>query len=177
MHSFCLPSPKHCQRRIFDENLVSLKEILGKHDNVILAGDLNIDELRPCSDSSKNHLSDIKDIFSLTNLIKEPTCFKSQNSTLLDLILTNRPRSFMKSQNFKTGLSVCHKLVCSILKASFKQLPPKKYRDQKHFDQKKFLHNLDSKLLQGDLYRNWDEPYEKLSEIFVDILNHHAPLK
>ena len=55
---------------------------------------LNIDE---CSDSSKNCLSDMKYIFSLTNFIKEPTCFKSQNSTLSDFILTNRPRSFMKS--------------------------------------------------------------------------------
>ena len=36
---------------------------------------------------------------------------------------------------------------------------------------------MDSKLLQGGLYRNCNEPYEKLSEILVDILNHHAPLK
>ena len=157
----------------------TLIKILGKYDNIILAGDLNIDELRPCSDSSKNHLPNMKDIFSPTNLIKEQTCFKSQSSTLLDFILANRPRSFMQSHNFETGLSDCHKLVCSILRASFKKLPPKiiKYRDQKHFDQKKFLHDLDSKLLQGDLYRNCDDPYDKLSEIFVDILNHHAPLK
>ena len=88
----------------------------------------------------------MKDIFGLTNLIKEPTCFKSQNSTRLDLILTNRPRNFMKSQNFETGLSDCHKLVCSILRASSKKLPPKiiKYRDQRHFDQEKFLDDLDS---------------------------------
>ena len=102
----------------------------------------------------------MKDIFGLANLIKEPTCFKSQNSTLLDLILTNRPRNFMQSHNFETGLSDCHKLVCSILRAYLKKLPPKtiKYRDQKHFDQKKFLHDLDSKLLQGDLYGNCDDP-------------------
>ena len=82
----------------------------------------------------------------------------------------------MQSHNFETGLSDCHKLVCSILRASFKKLPPKtiKYRDQKHFDQKKFLHDLDSKLLQGDLYRNCDDPYDKVSENFVDVLNHHA---
>ena len=81
----------------------------------------------------------MKDIFDLTKFIKEPTCFKSQNSTLLDLILTNRPRSFLKSQNFKTGLSDYHKLVCSILRASFKKLLPKiiKYRDQKRFIKKK----------------------------------------
>ena len=176
---FAYRPPSTDKEEFFDEISVSLNKILGKYDNIILAGDLNIDELRPCSDSSKNHLSDIKDIFGLTNLIKEPTCFKSQNSTLLDLILTNRPRNLMQSHNFETGLSDCHKLVCSILRASFKKLPPKiiKYRDQKYFDQKKFLHDLDSKLLQGDLYRNCDDPYDKLSEIFVDILNHHARLK
>ena len=121
----------------------------------------------------------MKDIFSLSNLIKKPTCFKSQNSTLLDLILTNRPRSFLKPQNFETGLNDCHKLIFSILRASFKKLPPKiiRYGDKKHFNQKKFLHYLDSKLLQEDLYRNCDKLYEKVSEIFVDILIHHAPLK
>ena len=85
----------------------------------------------------------------------------------------------MQSQNFETGLNDCHKIVCSILRASLKKLPPKiiKYRDHKHFDQKKFLYDLDSKLLYRNLYRNCDDPYEKLSELFVDILNHHAPLK
>ena len=34
-----------------------------------------------------------------------------------------------------------------------------------------------SKCVLGDLYRNCDEPYEKLSEIFVDILNHQAPIR
>ena len=83
----------------------------------------------------------MKDIFGLTNLIKEPTCFKSQNSTRLDLMLTNRPRNFMKSQNFETGLSDCHKLVCSILRACSKKLPPKiiKYRDRDTFIKKSFL--------------------------------------
>ena len=176
---FAYRPPSTVKEELFDEILVSLNKILGKYDNIILAGDLNIDELRPCSDSSKNHLPDMKDTFGPRNLIKEPNCFKSHNSTLLDLILTNRPRSFMQSHNFETGLSNCHKLVCSILRASFKKLPPKiiKYGDQKHFDQKKFLHDLDSKLLPGDLYRNCDDSYEKLSEIFVDILNYHAPLK
>ena len=72
----------------------------------------------------------MKDIFSLTNLIKEATCFKSHSSILPHLVLTNRPRSFIKSQNFETGLSDCHKLVFSILRAPFKKLPPNitKYR-------------------------------------------------
>ena len=94
-------------------------------------------------------------------------------------MLTNRPRNFLKSQKFEIGLSGCHKLVVSILRASFKKLPRKiiTYRDQKCFNEDHFLRDLDSRLLQGELYRNCDEPYKKLTEIFNDILNHHAPLK
>ena len=85
---FTYRPPNTDKKEFFDEISVSLNKILGKYDTIILACDLNIDQLRSCSDSSKNHLSDMKGIFSLTNLIKEQTCFKSQNSTLLDLILT-----------------------------------------------------------------------------------------
>ena len=38
----------------FDEISVSLNKILGKYDNIILSVDLNIDELRPFSNSSKD---------------------------------------------------------------------------------------------------------------------------
>ena len=40
-----------------------------------------------------------------------------------------------------------------------------------------FLQDLDSKLLQGYLCRNCTDQYHKLTEIFVNILNHHIPLK
>ena len=76
--SWAYHPPNTDKGEFLDEISVSLNKILGKYDNIILAGDLNIDESRPCSDSSKNHLSDMKDIFGLTNLIKEPTCFKLQ---------------------------------------------------------------------------------------------------
>ena len=175
---FAYRPPSTNKDKFFEEIFTSLNKMSRNYDNIVLAGDLNIDELNSCSDSS-NHLSDMKDVFNLSNLIKEPTCFKSQNGTLLDLIITNRPRNFMKSQVFELGFSDCHKLVCSILRASFKKLPPKiiTYRDQKDFDQQNVLRDLDKKLVQGQLYKSCDEPSKKLSEIFHDILNYHTPLK
>ena len=175
---FAYRPPDTNKTMFFNEIYVTLNKILGKYDNILLAGDLNIDELKTGSDSS-NHLSDAKTVFNLTNLIKKPTCFKSQDGTLIDLMLTNRPRSFSKSQNFEIGLSDCHMLVVCILRASFKKLPRKiiTYRDQKRFNQDHFFRDLDSRLLQGELYRNCDEPYKKITEIFNDILNHHTPLK
>ena len=81
----------------FNETYINLNKILGKYGNIFLAGDLNIDELKTGSDSS-NHLSDAKDVFNLTNLVKKPICFKSQDGTLIVLMLTNKPRSCLKSK-------------------------------------------------------------------------------
>ena len=158
---FAYRPPDTNKTMFFNEIYITLNKILGKYDNILLAGDLNIDELKTGSDSS-NHLSDVKDVFNLTNLVKKPTCFKSQDGTVIDLMLTNRPRSFLKSQNFEIGLSDYHKLVVSILRASFKKLTRKIkiYRNQKCFNQDNFLRDLDSRLLKAELYKNCDERYQ-----------------
>ena len=69
------------------------------------------------SDSS-NRLSDAKDVFNLTYVVKKTTCFKSLDGTLIDVVLANSPRRFLKTQNFEIGLSDYHKLLVSILRAS-----------------------------------------------------------
>ena len=177
MHFICLPPPNFSKTEFFEEISVTLNKALNKYDNLLLAGDLNINTLRPTSDSS-NHLSDLNDTFSLTNLVTDSTCFKSDKGTLIDLMLTNKPMSFYKSHSFVTGLSDCHKLIVSILRTSFQKLPPKFviYRNQKNFHESNFLRELDSRLIQGELYKNCEDPYTKLSEIFSKVLNYHAPL-
>ena len=121
---FAYRPPDTNKTMFFNEIYITQNKIRGKYDNILLAGDLNIDEPKIGSDSS-NHLSDAKDVFNLTTLVKKPTCFKSQDGTLIDLMLTNRQRSFLKSQNFEIGLSDCHKLFGSILRASFKKFREK----------------------------------------------------
>ena len=36
---------------------------------------------------------------------------------------------------------------------------------------------MDSRLIQGELYKNCDDPYTRMSEIFSEVLNYHALLK
>ena len=174
---FAYRPPKFNKNDFFIEISNSLNKISNQYENLLLAGDLNIDTQENMPDSS--HLSDLKDIFNLDNLVKETTCFKSKKGTLIDLLLTNKPRSFQKTQNFVTGISDCHKLILTVLRSSFKKLPPKTvfYRCHSNFDQKQFLNDLDRKLIEGGLYRNCHDQYNKLTEIFRDILDHHAPLK
>ena len=68
-------------------------------------GDMN------CNLSSRNCLSDICDVFGLTNLVKQPTCFKSDIPTLLDIFLTNKPKSFVDVLNVDIGTSDFHNFV------------------------------------------------------------------
>ena len=93
---FAYRPPDTNKTMFFSEICITLNKIFGKYDNILLTRNLNIDELKTGSDSS-NHLSDAKDVFNLTNLVKKPTCFKSQDETLIDLMLTIRLRSFLKS--------------------------------------------------------------------------------
>ena len=71
------------------------------------------------------------------------------------------------------------RLVLTVLRSSFKKLPPKEitYRSYKNFTQKHFLRDLDRRLIQGEIYKNCNDPYKKLTEIFFEVLDKHAPLK
>ena len=59
-----------------DKMTVMLDKALDKYDNLLLTGDLNLNMLRLTSDSF-THLFDLNDTFSLTNLVTDSTCFKS----------------------------------------------------------------------------------------------------
>ena len=76
VYFICISSPNFNKGEFFKEISNSFSKALNCNDNVALAGDLNIDLLDPSKDTS-NHLSDLLDVFKLKNLVKEPTCVKS----------------------------------------------------------------------------------------------------
>ena len=85
------------------------------------------------------------DTYNLKNLISEPTCFKNaQNPTLINLILTNKPKSFHSSMCIETGISDFHKLIVSVLNVQFTKLHPNKikYRTYKNFNLNTFKDEL-----------------------------------
>ena len=64
---------------------------MSKYENFLLLGDFN-------SEMSEDGMRDFSETYDLKNLIKEPTCFKNiENPSLIDLILTNKWRSFQNS--------------------------------------------------------------------------------
>ena len=61
---FAYRPPDANKTMLFNEIYITLNKILGKYDNILLAGDFNIDELKTVSDPS-NQLSDAKELYKL----------------------------------------------------------------------------------------------------------------
>ena len=141
-------------------------------------GDLNIDTA-DITKNACNYLSDLCDTFSLTNIINGKTCFKAQKGTSIDVLLTNRPRSFHKTGIFETGSSDHHKLILSVFRSYFIRIPPKtiEYRNYKNFNETAFIRDLDQELLKGEMYKSNNEMYSTFTKVFRLVLDKHAPLK
>ena len=73
---------------------------------------------------------------------KNPNC-----PTCIDLIFTNRDRSFQNTITIETGLSDFHKLTPTVLKVNFQKQKPKTlyYRNYKNFDNDIFSTDLNAK--------------------------------
>ena len=94
----------------------TLDKCLTLYDHYAILGDLNYDLL---SDVKKRPLTDFMEFFSLTNIIKEATCFKKNcTPSLLDVILTNSQHLCMRTLNFTTGVSDCHNLISTVIYSS-----------------------------------------------------------
>ena len=68
-----------------------LDKLLAQYENLIFLGDFN-------SEVKEEEMKNFCETYDLTNLITEPTCFKSvENPSSIDVILTNRKESFENS--------------------------------------------------------------------------------
>ena len=90
-----------------------------KYENIVLLGDFNA-----CVDDEA--LKTFCKSYSFNSLFKQPTCFKNPKSfSCIDLMLTNKPRSFQTKCVIETGLSDFHRVTISVLNMYFRKLPPK----------------------------------------------------
>ena len=139
------------------------------YENVIIIGDLNMTVSDP-------KLEQIMISFSLSNLIKEPTCFKSTtNPSSIDHILTNQKSLFMKSTAIETGISDFHKCVLTILRSKFIKGSPKVISYRKLHD------NLSTETianaLENVLESNQIDTYDEFQNTLISIVDKFAPIK
>ena len=149
----------------------NLSRIIDKHtpsrDNVLIIGDFNMvigDKV----------MSTLISTYQLFSLYKGETCFKTSRGRSIDLMLTNRKHSFMKSQSFETGFSDHHHVIYTILKSTYVKLSPKiiRYREYKNFHKEEFQRDLHTKLSET-IYTD----YQVLHSTIKSVVQEHAPLK
>ena len=148
--------------KIIDQNLTS-------YDNIIILGDFN-------SEMCEDAMVDFCGIYNFKNIVNKPTCYKNPNNpSCIDLILTNRQKSFQDTRVIETGSSDFH-MTTSVLKTWFKKQPSKviSYRDYKNYSQVKFRISLDQSLLGNDSISITND---QLVDIFMTIFNNHTPFK
>jgi len=117
------------------------------------------------------------DLYDLDNLIKQPTCYKNAcNPSSIDVMLTNRKKSFKNSVAIETGLSDHHKMIITVLNVHCKKNEPtkRKYRSYKTFDNTEFNNILKLNL---ELFDKETMSYEDFHEILMRVLDEQAPLK
>ena len=85
---FTYRPPKYEKKVFFQELSKTVSQAINKYDNILVAGDLDID-VSGSKRLNDNHFSELIDTFNLTNIVKTPTCFKTTRGTLLDVLLTN----------------------------------------------------------------------------------------
>ena len=103
-------------------------------------GDFNI-VIKKENSKAYNKLEEFCDNFNLTNLVKSETWFINNHKSSIDLILTNKPRSYQITNVTETGVSDCHKLIATFMKSYISPLKPKNvhYRSYKNFKEEKCL--------------------------------------
>ena len=165
-------------KTFFEEMSVSLDKALQKYEKLTVMGDFNIDLDKPDSLNCPL-LNEFCDMFDLSNMINNKTCNTKNHSSKIDLIFSNKPSSFQSSTTTETGLSDCHKLITTCMKATVSRIKPKviRYRNYKNFDEINFLCDIKESFDFENESAIASKSYGNFSNRFEEIVNSHAPLK
>ena len=123
------------------------------YENILLMGDYN-------ADITETNMSSFCEIYHLTDIIKQPTCFKNpSNPSCID-----HPSC------------IFHKLIATVMKLHIPKQQAKiiKYRNYKGFNETKFRSELTNIL---DLNIHESKNIKFFKNIFWKVLNKHAPIK
>ena len=161
--------PAQSQDILFDNLGRALDHYSENYENFMFIGDFNMTE-------TEEQLKNFLELYSLKNLVKEPTCYKSHMPRCIDLVLTNRNRSVQKTTTVETGLSDFHKMVFTVLKTTFPKQGPTviNYRNYKKYDENVSKSDLRQELQKIDPS---DLNYSSFETAFDRILDQHAPIK
>ena len=151
--------------------MCTLDKYLKTYDNILIMGDLN-------SEFKEGPIKLFCESYNLKSLINTPTCYKNPlNPTCIDLILTNRYKSFQNNITIETGLSDFHKMTVTVMRFYFEKKGPRllKYRNY-NFNESLFRDELTKEM--GKICFVGETPnYDSFHDTFMSVLDKYAPIK
>ena len=151
----------------------ALDTYYGKYENIVFLGYFN-------AGIEETTMKSFCKSYNLTNLIKQPTCFKNpEKPSCIDLILANRPKSFQSTCVIETELSDFHRMTVSLLKMHFRKLPPRSisYRDFSNYHNANFINSLTEVLFEVENMELFVKDPDCFYKVCTEVLNQHAPRK
>ena len=165
-------------QRLINEHLDTVLDTnVNLCDKYMLIGDLNCDMLQ--MRGNENAVSKLCCDFNLVNVIKDPTCFKGENPTLLDVILVS-DKSICKSGSVTPcPLSDFHYFVHGVFKTQMPRTTTRKilYRSFKHFNPEDFGSDLRKAPFHVGEVLDIHSHMEYFQDLFLNILDQHTPIK
>ena len=162
----------------------SFEQLVGKIDaensELYLLGDLNCNLLPCTSDHNSANLTNILDIYGLSQLITEPTRITANSQSLIDVCITNCPQKVPTSGVLHLGISD-HSLVCMIRKTRYANAGSTKVIEMRNFNlfnKDKFLNDLKQKEWSKiALYSDPNEMWHLWKQLLMSSIDKHPPVK
>ena len=137
-------------------HISEIEQVIGSMDaenlDYYLLGGLNIDLLSSATSTNRTKLTEILDIYGLSQMINEPTRITAKSSTPIDLCIASAPANVVNSGVMHLSISD-HSLVYTIRKAHYVRDGVRhiETRTMKNFNSENFLSYLEQ--------RQWDNVY------------------
>ena len=140
-------------------------------------GGFNID-IKKANSTAYGKLEKLCDTFNLKNLVKPEIRFMDSHKSTIDLVLTNKSKSFQITDVTGTGVSDGDKIITTFMKSHISCLKPRKvqYCRCKNFNEEKLLSDVKEAIFPFET-SNPDENYFALTNAFSNIVNIYALLK
>ena len=161
------------------ENLTQLLD--DEMKEIIILGDLNCDLKKEHLDTQTKSLTSLYEVYQMSQLINEATRVTEQTATLIDHIVTNKPENISCYGVIHTGMSD-HSLIFAIRKINIVKKDKQniiKIRNMKKFNEELFLTDLANQPWEYLYFlgENPDHTWDIWKELFLEVLNKHAPLQ
>ena len=174
--------PPSSNQEYFDNILNVIQRAKDISDHVIVMGDLNFDCIN-VSDTSKNQISYMEELFDMKQLISSPTRETLNSKSLIDVILTTDCEKHFNNNVIKVAMSDHYCVVSDyylhekLTTVNHKQIT---FRDYRKFCSEDFVNDLSkcsdvvSLIFEEE---NLEDRWNKFKMAFLDISNKHAPFR